>query len=357
MMTRAVDGQRVTAPNDILNTEILVIGAGVLGLCTAVELRRRGHGLRVLDPGGPNASSVAAGMIAPALESAIDDVTPERAALLRDARALWDAFAPAAGLALSDGPAVWRGDGAQAMAHRLGALGFDFDHQGDVVLAADDARIDAAAAMTTMQQGLGDALVVGRALEMSRHEGRWRVRTGERTLEADVVVLATGAAGAIPGLPDPVPRRVAAIEPIRGQIGRVAQRLTARVMRGPGAYVAPAAGGAVIGATMEPGRRDLEPDVATGAGLLAAASRLLGQDVSDIAVDWRVGVRGSTADGLPMAGPSGAPGLYLALAPRRNGWLLGPLAAATVADAIEGRAPGPRAAALDPSRFQGLARA
>ena len=72
-------------------------------------------------------------------------------------------------------------------------------------------------------------------------------------------------------------------------------------------------------------------------------------------VDWRVGVRGATPDGLPMAGQA-APGLWLALAPRRNGWLLAPLVGPVVSDAIEGRsvtggAPGPDAAALDPLRF------
>ena len=65
----------------------------------------------------------------------------------------------------------------------------------------------------------------------------------------------------------------------------------------------------------------------------------------------RVGVRGGTADGLPLAGPSGEPGLHLALAPLRNGWLLGPLVARIVADGIEGGAPLPDAAALDPLRF------
>ena len=65
----------------------------------------------------------------------------------------------------------------------------------------------------------------------------------------------------------------------------------------------------------------------------------------------RVGVRGATADGLPLAGPAGSAGLHLALAPRRNGWLMGPLVARIVADGIEGRAPIADAAALDPLRF------
>ena len=59
----------------------------------------------------------------------------------------------------------------------------------------------------------------------------------------------------------------------------------------------------------------------------------------------------ATADGLPLAGPSGEVGLHLALAPRRNGWLMGPLVGRTVADGIEGRLPMADAAALDPLRF------
>jgi glycine oxidase len=44
-----------------------------------------------------------------------------------------------------------------------------------------------------------------------------------------------------------------------------------------------------------------------------------------------------------------APGLHVALGPRRNGWLLGPLIGAVVADATEGR---PVAEpTLHPSRF------
>ena len=71
-----------------------------------------------------------------------------------------------------------------------------------------------------------------------------------------------------------------------------------------------------------------------------------------LTIEWRAGVRGASADGLPMAGPApDGEGLFLALAPRRNGWLLGPLVGAVVADAIEGRAPSPQARALDPRRF------
>ncbi|UQV19746.1 FAD-binding oxidoreductase [Brevundimonas albigilva] len=81
----------------------------MLGLCAAFELSRRGHAVRVIDPGGANASSVAAGMIAPAMEAAIDQAAPEQAALFRAGRDLWPAFAQAAGISLNARPAEWRG--------------------------------------------------------------------------------------------------------------------------------------------------------------------------------------------------------------------------------------------------------
>ncbi len=96
------------------------------------------------------------------------------------------------------------------------------------------------------------------------------------------------------------------------------------------------------------GSRSLQPDPAASERLAAAASRLLGREAPG-EIEWRAGVRGATADGLPLAGPVGD-GLHLALAPRRNGWLLGPLVGRIVADGIEGRPRGPHAAALDPLR-------
>ena len=63
--------------------DVVIVGAGVLGLCTAFELHRRGRTVLVVDPGEVNASLVAAGMIAPAMESAIDDVSVDRARLFQ----------------------------------------------------------------------------------------------------------------------------------------------------------------------------------------------------------------------------------------------------------------------------------
>lgn len=331
---------------------IVIVGAGVLGLCTAFELHRRGRAVMVVDPGEVNASLVAAGMIAPAMESAIDDVSPDHARLFRAGRDLWPAFAAAAGIALAHRPAEWRGGDVDGMAARLHALGFDAWREGDRVSTDEDYQIDPAQALAALKRALGEAVIMGRVTGIARIDHGWRVSLGDRLLDAEAVVLATGAGEAVAGLPEAARDQIDAIQPIRGQIGVAARDLVDHVVRGPGAYVAPMASGAVIGATMEPGRRDTAPDAETSKRLMEAAWRVLGRSPQPLDIDWWAGVRGATADGLPLAGAApGGQGLFMALAPRRNGWLLGPLVGAVVADAIEGRAALMDARALDPGRF------
>ncbi|MGH7021837.1 MAG: NAD(P)/FAD-dependent oxidoreductase [Brevundimonas sp.] len=328
--------------------DIVVVGAGVLGLCTAAELVRRGHGVTVVDPGGLNASAVAAGMIAPAMESAVDDLSPEHAALLRRARDAWADFAVATGVRLDRDLAEWRGGDVEVLAARLAALGFDhaYDREAGRLTTHEDWKVEPAQALAALSRGV--RVLEARATALSRPNGRWRVETMAGAVEADQVVLATGAGAALDGLPVAVAALVALIAPIRGQIGLVGERLVEHVVRGPGAYVAPMGQGCVIGATMEAGQRSLTPDPARCAQMLDAAWGVLGQAPRPLDIEWRAGVRGATPDGLPMAGAVGG-GLHLALGPRRNGWLLGPLVAGVVADEVEGRSS--KEPTLAPRRF------
>ena len=329
---------------------MIVIGAGVLGLCTAAELGARGHAVTVIDPGGANASSIAAGMIAPALESLLDDLSPDRSALLKRARDLWPAVAEGHGLKLHRDGADWRGPNAETALARLQALGFDAMPSEGGLTTTDDWRIEVGPALTALARATGVTVVRGRVVRLAGEGRRWRIEAGDgRVWFSSTVVLATGADPAISGLAGSVAAIVERVQPIRGQLTAVATAAPARMVRAANVYVAPGEGGVVIGATMEPGRRDLEPDAAESARQVEAGLALLGATGEAGAI--RVGIRGATADGLPLAGPSGDPGLHLALAPRRNGWLMGPLVAQVVADAIEGRAPARDAAALDPLRI------
>ena len=330
--------------------DVIVIGAGVLGLCTAAELGSRGHAVTVIDPGGPNASSAAAGMLAPALECLSDAAAPDRAALLTRARDLWPDFANRFGLKLHRDGVEWRGPDPDAAIARLAAFGVGARRTPDGLFTADDWRVEVAPALQALPRAEGVSLAHARVTHVSGEGRRWRAEAADgRVWFAPTVLLATGAGAPLAGLPERVTALVAAIEPWRGQLTPVAGPAPGHTLRAPGLYVVPAPGGFVAGATMERGRRDILPDREVSARQLAAAEALSG--LTGIPGEPRVGIRGGTTDGLPLAGFSGTPGLHLALAPLRNGWLLGPLVATIVADGIEGRATGPDAAALDPLRF------
>ena len=331
--------------------DVIVIGAGVLGLCTAAELGARGHAVTVVDPGGPNASSVAAGMLAPALECLSDAATPERAGLLLRARDLWPEFAVRFGLNLHRDGVEWRGPEPEAAAARLTAFGVEARLTADGVFTPDDWRVEVGPALQVLSRAEGVAIQHATVSRLTGEDRRWRVQASDgRVWFAPTVVLATGAAAAPEGTPDHVAARVARIEPWRGQLTPVFGPSPAHTLRAPGGlYVAPTPGGMLIGATMERGRRDLAPDPETTRRQIEAGRALSGLEGRP--GEPRVGVRGGAPDGLPLAGASGEPGLHLALAPLRNGWLLGPMVGRIVADGIEGEAPIADATAFDPLRF------
>jgi glycine oxidase len=121
------------------------------------------------------------------------------------------------------------------------------------------------------------------------------------------------------------------------------------VVRGEGVYAVPGAG-MIFGATMEPGRGDVAVEEDQAAPLLAAGLKLF-PGLAGARIQIAAGVRATTADGLPMAGPGAAADVMLAVGARRNGWLLAPLIAQVVTACVTGRDPGPYAARLDPARF------
>ena len=334
--------------------DVIVIGAGVLGLCVAAELAGRGHAVTVIDPGGVNASAVAAGMIAPAMESLIDGLSEDAAALLTRARDRWPAFAKTNALNLKREGAEWRGPDADEALVRLKALGFKVEATPGGVFTPDDWRIDPIPALTALARTPGVATVRGKVARLTGEARRWRVEAEDgRVWFTPTVVLATGVASAIEGLSASVAALVEAITPIKGQLTVLPGVSTPHVVRSPAVYAAPCDGGVVVGATMQTGERDLTPDPQAAEAHLVSGQAMLGVTATSgvMAGTTRVGVRGASPDGLPIAGATAEPGLHLALAPRRNGWLLGPLIAHVVADGIEGATPLADAAAFDPLRF------
>jgi glycine oxidase len=332
---------------------VTVSGAGVLGLTSALALADAGCEVTVCDPGGPNASSIAAGMIAPVFEAVLDAAARPHLDLLMAARDLWPGLAARVGLALDRSGSLAAGDEpwlAQVAAGFAALQLPPIEIRGETarglapglseavdaaLLSREDWRVDA-------PQALGALSAAAAAAGVSFERRVVRARG-----DADVLVVATGAGEA---LSETAPE-LGVLTPIKGHIVRVAGPSAGATVRGEGVYAAPGAGMA-FGATMEPGRADVGVEDDKAKPLLAAGLRLF-PGLRGLPIQIAAGVRAATPDGLPMAGASAAAGVLLAVGSRRNGWLLAPLVAQAVTACVTGRDPGPYARRLDPARFGG----
>jgi len=257
-----------------------VAGAGVLGLACAVRLAQAGARVTLCDPAraADNASGVAAGMLAPAFETALDGGGVGRPELLLAARDRWPALleaigAPSAAIDRSGAVLVGRDDDAARLAavrDRFAALGLEAQAlTGDQVRrlqpdaaadlawglhSADDWRLEPAfvmAALSRAFEAAGGRLV---RASLEREAQGWRL---EGAPTSELVLLATGADAA--GLAEWAPE-LGVLQPVKGQIIHfVGEPRGGPTLRDRHGYVAPQAGGAIAGATMEPGRRDPGP--------------------------------------------------------------------------------------------------
>jgi glycine oxidase len=164
---------------------------------------------------------------------------------------------------------------------------------------------------------------------------------------ADVLVFAVGYDRGLASLAP----ELDVLAPIKGQILRYGDVKGSGVsIRSPWGYAVPSSEGLVFGATMEPGRSDLEFDAEALGNLVDGSGKLFAHRDTH-AYKAERGIRAATPDGLPLVGWSISPNVILAVGARRNGWLLAPLVAEVVTACVTGRDPGPYAARLDPARF------
>jgi len=328
-----------------------------MGLACALALVDAGCEVEIFDPAEPffaNASGVAAGMLAPAFEAVLDPAATPHFELLMAARNAWPALAERGGIALERSGALAAGAErwVAGLAARFTSLGL---HPTDlprrtalalapglsptveaVLMTREDWRLDARQSLAALRRAAAEA---GVAIRNEAISGRGA---------ADALVIATGAGG---DLRDAAPE-LAALSPIKGHILHVAAPadLAGVTVRGEGVYVTPAGSGYAVGATMEAGVADPAVDPARTAPLIEAGARLF-PALADATREALAGVRAATPDGLPLAGPSQAPGVFLAAGARRNGWLLAPLVAQVIAAQVMGRDPSPYADLFAPGRF------
>lgn len=335
--------------------KVTVAGAGALGLASALALADAGCDVTVRDPSPhASASAVAAGMIAPVFEAVLDPAAAPAFDLLLAARDLWPALEARAGVRLDRSGAMAVGaDGwlasIDAALIRLGVHGIDLprrtaedlapglsDEFQTGVLVREDWRLEPPAALLALRCA---AEAAGVSFSSEPVTGR---------VGADFIVVATGAARDLGRFAPELER----LTPIKGHIVRVTGLPHGRVsVRGQSGYAVPAEDGLALGATMELGVADPNPDPSQAAKLVAAGARLF-PAVSAAPAELYAGVRAATPDGLPLVGRSSATNVILATGARRNGWLIAPLVAKVVAACVTGADPGPFAQRLDPARFE-----
>jgi glycine oxidase len=365
-----------------------VVGGGVIGLGIAWRAALAGLTVTVVDRApGRGASWAAAGMLAPVTEVHYGEEA--LLALNLAAGARWPGFA--AELEEASGrPVGYRPAGTLSVARDAddnAALedlyqfqlrcGLDVERlrsrecrqlepglapsiRGGV-LAAGDHQVDNRAlveGLLAAGQRAGVRLVEGRAVELATDGDRVTgvVLAGGRRLAAGTVVLAAGCwSGGLGGL---AAEALPPVRPVKGQLlhlrGPADQPLCSRNVRGLEAYVVPRSDGrVVVGATME--EQGFDTRVTAGAvhDLLRAALELL-PDVAELElVETVAGLRPGSPDNAPMLGPAAAEGLVVATGHYRNGILLTPVTADTVAELLAtGRVP-ELIAPFAPGRFAG----
>ncbi|MFM8819513.1 MAG: NAD(P)/FAD-dependent oxidoreductase [Phenylobacterium sp.] len=335
---------------------VIVVGAGVFGLATGLALAEAGLKVRLFAETAPRdtASGVAAGMLAPAFETLLDPPSTDALDLFLAARDLWPALSEGLGLLLdrSGTAAAGEAEWVERLEAGFAARGLKVARAGGRELKSWAPGLNPAlgAGLVTPEDWRIEPRVALAAMVRRLAELGGRLET-RRVVAADLdagapVVLATGPSRELVSLAPELVR----LSPIKGQIlWRGDRPAPTRVIRTEGAYVLGSEGGMLAGATMEAGRLDTEPDPGAQAGLRRAVASLL--DVPVGGWETRVGVRAATSDGLPLAGPSSRPGVFLAAGARRNGWLLAPLVARIVTAAVTDEDGGPWAGRLSPGRL------
>lgn len=347
---------------------IVVVGAGVMGCATALELATRGvRDILLLERAvpGAEASSAAAGMLAAQLESSPDDDDElARFVKARDAYEAW-AFAlrDATGVdighrrsgaleilrdqrALDEGRARverHRARGLRAeLLDRKQALAVERALADDVEHALhypDEAQVDPPQLLRALVAAVARAGIVvrsGATVSALVREGDRCVGVsldGKEMIRADAVLLAAGSwSSLVPGIPDSLPR----VRPVRGQLVMLEQRPPSlrTILTADHAYVVPRGDGRVVcGSTMEDVGH-VRGVTAEGvqrilASAIALSPTLASAELTKTWCNFRPHV-----EGRPLVGASSLPGLFLATGHHRNGILLAKQTAEDCASAI-----------------------
>jgi glycine oxidase len=347
---------------------VAIIGAGIIGLSIGLRLVREGCRVDVFDRGeaGRGATFAAAGMLAAGVEA-----EPGEQDLLRlclESQAMWPEFAreleTVSGQTVDlrrEGTLVvaLNRDDVETLRHKYEFqrnLGIELEwfsgaavkerephlhpRTAGAVYSANDGQVDNRRVATALRKVFVEAQghlhehqeVAGIDVEAGRVKG---VMIGDRLHSADIVILAAGAwSRQIAGLPVTA---LPPVRPVKGQMVAVRMNpndpLVKHVIWAPKSYLVPRLDGRLIlGATTEEKGFDANLTAGGVMALLEAAWRAL-PGIEELPIDemW-TGFRPGSRDDAPILGPvSDVSGLVLATGHHRNGILLAPITAQTIA--------------------------
>jgi glycine oxidase len=344
--------------------DVIIVGAGIIGLSLARELRKRSARVLVIDRGMPGreASYAAAGMLAaspgelppPLLHFATASLQLYREFVheLRDETGIDADFRDEGALLLTDS----RREGLPPLDSRqLSEAEPKVVSHGRFAAFLPEASVDPRALVSAaleackhrgVDTSFGDQ-VTSVDLSAGRVSG---VSTVKTHFAAPVVVNCAGAwAGQIP--PCHFPTR-----PVKGQMLSVAmpaRNLVRHVIRTPEVYLVPRGDGRLlIGATLEEAGYDKRVHPDTIHRMHQAALALV-PALADARVleDW-AGLRPGTPDALPILGSTQVPGYFVATGHFRDGILLTPITTRAMAQVVGGDECSYPLEPFSPARFE-----
>jgi glycine oxidase len=347
----------------VKSLDVIIVGAGIIGVSLALELRCRGMNVLVLERGQPGAeaSTAGAGMLA-ATEV---DGPPALQELARLGAQMYPHFVRSAE----------EDSGLTVDFNRLGAICLGESRPGelplsDAELAALEPALSASSLPATfvVEDFVDPRTLMPALIAAAKHHGAHihagsevvallsennrvaGVRTTQTEYHAPIVVNCCGAwsANVSPGIPSrPVKGHMLALLPSRPHPIRHVIR-----HRASDVYLVPRRDGHIaIGSTVEEAGFDKRVDPDTILRLHQLAANLLPElGEARIHHSW-TGLRPGTPDKLPILGATALPGCFIATGHFRNGILLAPPTALVMADLLIEVPPAIDLTPFVPSRF------
>jgi glycine oxidase len=337
--------------------DVIIAGAGIIGVSLALELRDGGARVLVLDEHDPGqgASSAAAGMLAatdPETPVALRELATESARLFPEFVERVEADSGISADFRRHGTLVL-GQGPFPENHRplspseLAEFEPDLDPGPQHVFLVAENAVDPALLMqAALRAAEANAIEIRpgtKVLGMQVAAGAVEVRTARGTLSCLQGVNCCGAWSDAP------------VRPRKGQMLYLRPEragILEHVLRSPEVYLVPRSSGKIlVGATVEDVGFNTDVDPAVIERLHSSAAKYVPQLACAPAIESWAGLRPGTPDDLPIMGETQNKGIFVATGHFRNGILLAPATARVMARLMGGEAPGMDLTAFSPQRF------